>query len=847
MDKIASTIPIVEPRNRTTGALVLFLLFALPMPACLLLYHFFVWSMEQSAIISLSLSSLAWFGPIGLAVQALFMTGLCAGLWYFTKDNRFKPIYAGWVGAAVIAFPALLLRLIGPNNDQIGSLAQLTLSLVVALIVIQIRQTTLAKVNQTDGESRPNLRKVDMGNAGFGVIVAGIGVLPLAVYGSLGSFSDAFLSLLAGLAFGLLAASLMEGTTGNVLLDAVGIGPLLALLASALGYDGGQLVLLAVLPPFAFAIAALMPSRSASAAAVGLLTFAGWAFFDPTEFTIVLGDIGNIAIKACGIVMLVGLFTGLAALILRRVISHGAALSVVEASAPLKENRDDVSAVEAPALSAVEASVPPKEHRDDVSDIIPEGEVEAFASNDGTKHAVGWVGGAAMWAFVILIFFFFGHPGNYGDRLFVIFKDQVNLSKIVDIKDRDRRLTKAYRTLTRLANKSQVGLRRKFDRAHIEYTSYYLENAMEVRGGTLVRLYLLTRSDIDRILPSQRLRFVPPDEPSPGDQTSISGEVQWNISMIGADKVWDEFGARGQGIVVGQSDSGADVGHSAIHDRYRGVTQGDDYNWFDPWNGMVSPHDENGHGTHTLGTILGNNGIGVAPQAQWIGCVSADRNLANPALYLDCMQFMLAPFPHGGDPFKDGDPTRAAHVLNNSWGCPPLEGCDPNTLKVAAEHLRAAGIFVVASTGNDGPNCNTVEDPLSLYDSVFSVGAINQFGDVADFSSRGPVTVDGSGRMKPDIVAPGMDVNSSLPEGTYGANSGTSMAGPHVVGAVALLWSAAPELIGNIDATEQLLTDTARPYTGNTSIGCFTGETPNAAYGYGILDVYAAVKKALGK
>jgi subtilisin family serine protease len=224
-----------------------------------------------------------------------------------------------------------------------------------------------------------------------------------------------------------------------------------------------------------------------------------------------------------------------------------------------------------------------------------------------------------------------------------------------------------------------------------------------------------------------------------------------------------------------------------------------------------------------------------------------NRNLGNPALYLDCMQFMLAPFPQGGDPLKDGDPARAADVLNNSWGCPELEGCDPNALLYAANHLRDAGIFVVASTGNDGPNCNTVNSPLPLYDSVFSVGAIDRSRDIAIFSSRGPVTADGSGRVKPDIAAPGVDVLSSVPGGGYAAESGTSMAGPHVVGAVALLWSAQPSLVGDIDRTEQLLTQTADPYTGSTSDGCFEGGVPNDAYGYGILDVYSAVKEALGK
>ncbi len=368
---------------------------------------------------------------------------------------------------------------------------------------------------------------------------------------------------------------------------------------------------------------------------------------------------------------------------------------------------------------------------------------------------------------------------------------------------------------------------------------------MEVRGGTLVRLYLMTRPEVDRVIPSPRLRAVPDDVPAPGDLSEVDGNVQWNISMIGADKVWDEFKVRGEGIVVGQSDSGVDGEHPAIADQYRGVTQGDDYNWFDPWDATTSPNDEGGHGTHTMGTILGANGIGVAPEAQWIGCVNLDRNLANPALYLDCMQFMLAPFPHGGDPFKDGDPSKAAHVLNNSWGCPSLEGCDPNALLYAANNLRDAGIFVVVSTGNDGPMCETVESPLSLYDSVFSVGAIDQYGDMAEFSSRGPVTADGSNRTKPDIVAPGVDILSSLPQGTYGANSGTSMAGPHLVGVVALIWSAQPELIGDIDATEKLIRDTAQPYNGNIPDPCGSGGESSNVYGYGIVDVYEAVKQAL--
>jgi subtilisin family serine protease len=125
---------------------------------------------------------------------------------------------------------------------------------------------------------------------------------------------------------------------------------------------------------------------------------------------------------------------------------------------------------------------------------------------------------------------------------------------------------------------------------------------------------------------------------------------------------------------------------------------------------------------------------------------------------------------------------------------------------------------------------------------------VDHGGNVAPFSSRGPVTIDGSNLIKPDISAPGVDVVSSLPDGTYGPESGTSMAGPHLAGVVALLWSADPKLIGDIDRTEQILIQTATPYAGAEPSGqCFIGDTPNNAYGYGIVDAYSAVKMALGK
>ena len=286
--------------------------------------------------------------------------------------------------------------------------------------------------------------------------------------------------------------------------------------------------------------------------------------------------------------------------------------------------------------------------------------------------------------------------------------------------------------------------------------------------------------------------------------------------------------------------------HPELSETYRGRDGQNDFNWLDPWNHTASPTDIQGHGTHTLGSIVGKS-VGVAPDANWIACVNLARNLANPGLYLDCMQFMLAPFPQNGDALRDGDPSRGAQVLNNSWGCPDREGCDANSLLPGVRALRDAGVFVVASAGNEGPRCSTVSDPPALYDDAFSVGAIDRRSRLAQFSSRGPVLADGSGRVKPDIAAPGVGVLSAFPGNSYEVLDGTSMAGPHIVGVVALMWSANPKLIGDIDRTEQILRETAqRGNVSNEKIVCGDpNAVPNDFEGFGIVDAYAAVKRAL--
>jgi subtilisin family serine protease len=291
----------------------------------------------------------------------------------------------------------------------------------------------------------------------------------------------------------------------------------------------------------------------------------------------------------------------------------------------------------------------------------------------------------------------------------------------------------------------------------------------------------------------------------------------------------------GSGIVIGGSDSGVDGRHPALSGTFRG---GDD-SWYDPWNHTRAPTDRNGHGTHTLGTAVGGHGIGVAPGARWVGCVNLDRDLGNPAHYLDCLQFMLAPFPPGGDPFTDGRPERAPHILTNSWGCPPIEGCDAGALRPATAALAAAGIFVVAAAGNTGPYCGSVQDPPAPYSDVLAVGAVDRGRRVTEFSSRGPVP---GGGVKPDVVAPGAGVMSAMPGGGYAEMDGTSMAAPHVAGVVALMWSANPALVGDLARTRGILRDTATVVaTGAQSGGC--GGDANIT-GAGLVNAYAAVRAA---
>src|SRR5690606_9828155 len=170
--------------------------------------------------------------------------------------------------------------------------------------------------------------------------------------------------------------------------------------------------------------------------------------------------------------------------------------------------------------------------------------------------------------------------------------------------------------------------------------------------------------------------------------------------------------------------------------------------------------DDESHGTHTMGTMLGDDGganqIGMAPGARWIGCRNMEQGVGTPVTYSECFQWFVAPTDLAGD---NADPAMAPDVISNSWTCTPGEGCaDPNLLLTVVENVRAAGIVVASAAGNSGPSCSTISQPPGIYDAAFTVGASTLDDAIAGFSSRGPVMVDGSNRLKPDVTAPGVSV-----------------------------------------------------------------------------------------
>jgi len=445
-------------------------------------------------------------------------------------------------------------------------------------------------------------------------------------------------------------------------------------------------------------------------------------------------------------------------------------------------------------------------------------------------------------------------------------KEQADLSRAVvrDGTPRADRIRAVYDVLRAKALETQGPLVELLTSKGFKFRRFYISNMITVYEATPVLVQeLAARADVGKIYGNPVVAMQTPFVDYSKSRTTIGD----NIIFSGADKVWDEFKTKGEGIVVAGQDTGVAWEHFALKKQYRGFDgqkADHSYNWHDSISIPISkektnkcgyntavPCDDDEHGTHTMGTMVGDDGgenvVGMAPGSKWMACRNMDSGNGTPSSYIECFEYFLAPFPHGADPLTAGDPSKAPHVINNSWGCPPSEGCTGDEILPSLQAMKQAGIMVVVSAGNEGSGCSTIQNPPAYHTGVvLSVGAYNhRTGVIASFSSRGPSSFDGG--IGPNIVAPGVNIRSTLPSGGYngGGWSGTSMAGPHVAGAVALIWAARPELEGRIAETISLLTSTATPKTAdNQSCGGVPGtQVPNNTYGHGIMNVYAALKK----
>lgn len=451
-------------------------------------------------------------------------------------------------------------------------------------------------------------------------------------------------------------------------------------------------------------------------------------------------------------------------------------------------------------------------------------------------------------------------------RFLVKLKDQVNPQQVVKNAEKTakaKQLTKAKAKLLKRsllvselrakAEETQHDLTAYLQREKKEgkvssYQSFYIVNALAVTGTKEVLEKLAQFPEVEKILPDEKRKLVGGQAVKKAASTDREAEpkaktnaIEWNVERVGAPAVW-EMGIDGTGSVVASIDTGVQWDHPALKHQYRGYNAqtgevNHEFNWFDAVDGEVVPYDDIGHGTHVTGTMVGrepngSNQIGVAPGAKWIAVKAFTESGGYDSDLLEAGEWILAPKDAGGNPH----PEKAPDVVNNSWS--GGSGMD-EWYRPMVQAWRAADIFPEFSAGNanlfnpGGPG--SIANPAN-YPEAFATGATDINNRLASFSLQGPSPY---GEIKPEVTAPGVGIRSSVPGGVYeGGWNGTSMAGPHVSAAVALLRQANANL--TVDDIEQILIDTATPLTDGTF-----PQSPNNGYGYGLLNVFDAVSSVV--
>ena len=362
------------------------------------------------------------------------------------------------------------------------------------------------------------------------------------------------------------------------------------------------------------------------------------------------------------------------------------------------------------------------------------------------------------------------------------------------------------------------------------FESIWISNSMYIQNASadLVE-QLMNVSEIAEIRQEKIIQLEPTEIINRNVTSTTENTIEWGVSRIRADEVWKK-GNTGQGIIVGAIDTGVHGTHTTLKDSYIGNKK---HGWYDPISRSTAPLDDHGHGTHTMGTIVGSGGIGVAPGAKWLACRGCSKDGCSESNLLKCGQFMLCPTDTNN---RNSDCSLAPHIVSNSWGGP--QG-DPFYAAVVRA-WRAAGIIPVFANGNAGPSCETSASPAD-YNNVIAVGSTTYSGTISDFSSLGPSYF---GLMKPDIVAPGSYIQSAATQDTtYATMSGTSMAAPHVSGSIALMLSHLPDL--SYDEIYKALTSTSyRTLSSNFDRRCggiSDSVFPNNVFGYGLINSENAI------
>jgi subtilisin family serine protease len=427
--------------------------------------------------------------------------------------------------------------------------------------------------------------------------------------------------------------------------------------------------------------------------------------------------------------------------------------------------------------------------------------------------------------------------------------------------------------LQAVAEESQRELRAWLDRNGVQYQAFWADNVVAVRQADRAVLdSLAARSSsmaIEKIVGEPDVRLIEPEHVEEDRLPRLAAAIS-NIEHVNAPDVWN-LGFTGRGITVANIDTGARYSHDALVHRYRGTIgpgQYDhNYNWWSPYDHSAAPTDPHNHGSHTIGTMVGDGGadrrIGMAPGAQWMACQGFNPSSTASALF-ECGQFMLAPWNLAQ---QNPDPDRRPHVVNNSW-----TDCNREVdtwYEGVVDAWIAAGIVPVFSNGNSSncnysrpPGLNTVGNP-ARYGKVLSVGSTGtDNGLYAAHSNWGPTDYPTAGlpnypdhqgfpSIKPNIVAPGVSVLSAGKDSDdhYYLSNGTSMSAPHVAGLVALMWEAAPCLVGDYAGTGTIIMKTARPvpYASGGTPAPGPGNVPNYATGWGEIDALAAVDAAMEK